>query len=233
MPTAHFLLHAPFERPGFILSWARLRRLPAVFYHLYKGEPLPCPDPEDWLVVMGGPMSVHEERKYPWLGKEIHTIEIAIAGGRRVLGICLGAQLMAAALGASVGPNPDKEIGWHEVRLLPGAGKASLFAGFPERWMAFHWHGDGFAVPVDGRHLASSLACAEQAFEYGGRAVGLQFHLEVSESDISRFITHGGDELVKGPFIQSPADMLGRARWIRETHRLLGRLLENLACGRS
>lgn len=232
MPTVHFLLHAPFERPGFILSWAWRRRLPAVLYRLYEGERLPRPDPEDWLVVMGGPMSVHEERKYPWLGQEIGTIEKAIAGGRRVLGICLGAQLMAAALGAGVGPNPDREIGWHQVRLLPCAGKASLFAGFPERWMAFHWHGDRFAVPAGGRHLASSRACAEQAFEYGGRAVGLQFHLEVTESDIRRFIVNSGDDLVAGRFVQSPADMLDRARWILETHRLLDRLLENLACGR-
>jgi len=230
--TVHFLLNAPFEKPGFILSWVRRRRLSAVFHHLYEGDPLPWPKPEDWLVVMGGPMSVHDERKFSWLAKETRTIESAIAGGRRVLGICLGAQLMASALGASVEPNPEKEIGWHEVRRLSGVGKAPLFAGFPGRWMAFHWHGDRFAVPAGGRHLASSLACAEQAFDYGGRAAGLQFHLEVSDSDISRFIAHGGHDLVKGPFIQSPTAMLGRARWIREARRLLGRLLENLAFGR-
>ncbi len=231
-PTVHLLLHAPFEKPGAVLCWVRHRRLSAVLHRLYEGEPVPWPDPEDWVVVMGGPMSVHDERKYPWLAKEIRTIERAIAGGRRVLGICLGAQLMAAALGASVQPNSDKEIGWHEVRLLPGVGKASLFAGFPARWMAFHWHGDRFAVPADARHLASSQACAEQAFEYGRRAAGLQFHLEVSDSDISRFIANAGDKLIKSQFIQSPAAMLGRARWIHEARGLLGRLLENLADGR-
>jgi len=233
MAKVHILLHAPFERPGHILTWIRRRRLTAVFHRLYEGDSLPCSDPEDWLVVMGGPMSVHDELKCPWLAKEILMIGSAISEGRRVLGICLGAQLMAAALGASVESNPDKEIGWHEVRLLHRGGKASLFAGFPARWMAFHWHGDRFAVPAGGRHLASSRACAEQAFEFGGRAVGLQFHLEVTESDIRRFIVNGGDDLVVGRFVQNPADMLGRARWIRETHRLLGLLLESLACGRS
>ncbi len=132
-------------------------------------------------------MNVYEEAEYPWLAAEKAFIAAAIGAGKPVLGICLGAQLIAAVLGGTVSKGPQPEIGWYPVELTPAGRELPLFAGFPDRFTALHWHGDTFSIPPGATHVASSAACANQAFAYdGGRVVGLQFHLEETRESLAQ-----------------------------------------------
>jgi len=156
------------------------------------------------LVVLGGPMNVDQAQRYPHLLHEIEMIKAALAHDIPVLGICLGAQLLAAALGASVHPNPVREIGWYPLTLSPAAASDPLFAHLGSKAEVFQWHAYTFTEPSDSVHLASTTNCANQAFRYKAFAYGLQFHLEVDASLIERWLKHselkqeleplGGDE---------------------------------------
>ena len=205
----HVLQHVPFEPPGSIEAWARRAGHALAVTHLYRGDLLPMVEDADLLVVLGGPMSVHDEARYPWLVDEKRFIERTIAAGARVLGICLGAQLIAQALGARVHANGDKEIGWFAVEATAAARTAAVFQDFPRRLLAFHWHGETFDIPAGAKHVARSAACANQAFAFGERVVGLQFHLETTPAGARALIARGIDDLVEGRHIQQPLAMLG------------------------
>ena len=140
------------------------------------------------LVVLGGPMNVDEVERYPHLRTELRLIENALEAGVPVLGICLGAQLIAKTLGAAVRPSEEKEIGWFDVTLTDDAGRDRLLAPFEPTERVFQWHGDTFDVPRGSVRLAASAACANQAFRYGDNVYGLQFHLEVDEPMIARWL---------------------------------------------
>ena len=150
-------------------------------------------------------MSIHDEDIYPWLRAEKTLITAAIREGKKVLGICLGAQLIAAVSGARVYPNPQKEIGFWPVRWTEAAGK-----GRPEE-IFFHWHGETFDLPAGARLLASTKACVNQAFLLGDGVLGVQFHPEVTPEIIRAMIAHEGHELVDAPYIQPAATILERA----------------------
>src|SRR5690606_14426699 len=127
---------------------------------------------------MGGPMNIYEQDIHPWLADEKRLIRAAIDAGKRVLGICLGAQLIADQLGGAVTANAEPELGWLPVQLSDSGRAFACFADFPAEFSAFHWHGDTYALPVDAQCLASTEGCAQQAFSWGnGRVVGRQFHL--------------------------------------------------------
>lgn len=187
--NVHYLQHVAFEGLGSIEAWVRRGGHTLGATHFYRGDPLPAVDAMDLLVVMGGPMNIYEEADYPWLADEKRFIERAIAAGRRVLGICLGAQLVADVLGARVYANAEKEIGWFQVEKTESAAASRLFAAFPAQLDVFHWHGDTFDIPAGAVRVARSAGCANQAFVYDKRVVGLQFHLETT-SDSARQITH-------------------------------------------
>jgi GMP synthase-like glutamine amidotransferase len=200
----HALQHVPFEDPANIVPWAVGRGHSTSGTKLYTNDALPRPGDFDWLVIMGGPMNIYEEKEYPWLRGEKKLIADAVAAGKTVLGICLGAQLLADVLGARVFRNEYKEIGWFPVTLTAAAEQSPLFGGLPGTFTAFHWHGDTFDIPPGCIHTAESKACAGQAFEFGGgRVVALQFHLESSVESIERLILHCGDELTEGKYVQS------------------------------
>lgn len=140
------------------------------------------------LIVLGGPMNCDQSDRYPHLTTEIEIVREAIADGKPVLGICLGAQLIARALGARVFKNPVREIGWYDLAPT-GAGRTDpLFRAFADHQMIFQWHGDAFEIPDGAIHLASSPGCVNQAFRYGEYVYGLQFHLEVDEPMIGRWL---------------------------------------------
>ena len=136
------------------------------------------------LVVMGGPQSVDEQSVYSYLTKEIELLQQALKAKIPVLGVCLGAQLLAAALGAKVAKNPQKEIGWYPVMREPDADGDPLCEAFGQTETVFQWHGDTFALPKGAVRLASSPLCREQAFRYRDNVYGLQFHVEVTEAMI-------------------------------------------------
>jgi GMP synthase-like glutamine amidotransferase len=175
--------------------------------HLYAGDPLPALTDFDRLVVMGGPMSVGDTDAYPWLADERAFVAEAVAAGKSMVGVCLGAQLIAAALDARVYPNADKEIGWLPVRLTDQARGLDLCDGLPLQQTVFHWHGDTFDLPAGAVHLAESDACANQAFLVDGRVLGLQCHLESTPASVAAICEHCADGLAPGRFVQTAAEM--------------------------
>jgi GMP synthase (glutamine-hydrolysing) len=140
------------------------------------------------LVVLGGPMNCDETARYPHLATETEAIRTAIERGMPVLGICLGAQLIARALGAQVRGNAEKEIGWYDVSPTPEGLRDPVFGHFSATEKIFQWHGDTFDIPDGAVHLASSATCRNQAFRYGDNVYALQFHLEVDEPLITRWL---------------------------------------------
>lgn len=175
------LQHHPIETPGIFAEMLAERGLAIQTVRLDLGLPVPT-DPGAFagVIAMGGPMGVCEEDRYPWLREEDRLLKEAIARDQPTLGICLGSQLIAKAAGARVAPGPEKEIGWYPLTLTDDGRKDPLFAGFPERFEAFEWHGDIFDLPSGAVGLASSARYPHQAFCLGRRAYGLLFHLEVT-----------------------------------------------------
>jgi GMP synthase-like glutamine amidotransferase len=201
----HILQHVPFEGPGSIGRWLDAHGV-SVTTDLPDGpRPYPPVGEIDGLVILGGPMSVNDESSLPWLAREKAYIREATTRNLRVLGVCLGAQLIAAALGARVHRNPVKEIGWYPVRGLRPSPPAFQFPG---EFTAFHWHGETFDLPAGAVRLASSAGCENQAFQIGRRIIGLQFHLETTPDGISALVDHCRHELVPAPYIQTAREML-------------------------
>jgi GMP synthase (glutamine-hydrolysing) len=151
-------------------------------------EAQPCLDGYDGIVILGGPMSANDTDRLPHLVTEMNLIEQAMQRNLPVLGICLGAQLIAKTLGAAVYPNHEKEIGWYDVSPTGEADSDPLLAEFRNREKLFQWHGETFDMPRSTRHLAFSALCANQAFRYGDNVYGFQFHLEVDEPMIHRWL---------------------------------------------
>ena len=183
----------------------------------------------DWLIVMGGPMNIYEEKEYPWLAGEKRFIGKAIEKGKIVLGICLGAQLIADVLGGQVVRNRCKEIGWFPVSLRPEGTESVAFRGFPAKFQALHWHGDTFSLPPGAAMLAESEACPAQAFSSnGGRVLALQFHLESSKDSARALIQNCSDELVDGAYIQGADAILGSSENFSSIYDAMLLLLENM-----
>ena len=226
----HSLLHVPFEGLGSIQAWLERRRAEPSATRLFDaGARLPRPDEFDWLVVMGGPMSVNDERAHPWLVPEKRLVAEAIAASKTVLGICLGAQLVASALGAKVGRNPEREIGWFPVEPTPEASRSALAPVFASPAEVFHWHGETFELPPDATLLARSAACAHQAFCLGERVLGLQFHLETTAESARALVAHCPEDLAPGRWVQSAREIVGGEARFDRINRAMGAVLDRLA----
>lgn len=197
-PRIHYLQHVPFEDPAAIMDWARNRELSIKGSHLYQDSPLPGMDDFDLLVIMGGPMSVNDEETYPWLKKEFEFVEQALESRKRLIGICLGAQIMALVLGAKVEKGEKKEIGWFPVYGTPAGTRVSDQLHLPDSFEAFHWHGETFSIPYGSVHIFRSDACENQAFLYGDQALALQFHLESTLSSVELLLEHAAIDLTGG-----------------------------------
>ncbi len=200
----HVLQHAPFEGLGSIATWLEERKAEVSFTRFFERTQFPDPGQLDLVIAMGGPMSVNDETDLPWLRPEKEFVREIVAKKVPVLGICLGAQLIANALGARVYPNRLKEIGWFPIEQVPGP--AEVFR-FPEKSLVFHWHGETFDLPPGAVRLARSEACENQAFQIGRHVIGLQFHLETTPESADAMFRHCSDELVPAPFIQTEAEM--------------------------
>lgn len=195
----HYLQHVPFETPAYCLDWAKENHVAVSATHLYRGDALPTIDSFDALIVMGGPMGVYDEGEYSWLPQEKQFLHDVVQSGKRILGICLGAQLLAHVLGADVVQNQVKEIGWFPVEKS----NHPFLDTWPKSMPVFHWHGDRFEIPEEAELLAASAGCSNQAFLYQNQVLGLQFHLESTAESIHALIQNCGDELVPAPYIQT------------------------------
>jgi GMP synthase-like glutamine amidotransferase len=168
---------------------------------------LPSVEDIDLLVILGGPMSVNDEADLTWLVAEKRFIRQAIEKEKAVVGICLGAQLIASATGARVYPNKEKEIGWFPVSSALSGGARRLFA-FPPQSLVFHWHGETFDLPSGAVRLARSIACENQAFQLGRRVIGLQFHLETTPESARDIVRNCRADLAPSRYVQSEAEIL-------------------------
>ncbi|MFH0784199.1 MAG: type 1 glutamine amidotransferase [Pseudomonadota bacterium] len=224
----HYIQHVSFEGLGGIEPWAHRNGHLLTATRLYLHEEFPAIEAIDLLVVMGGPMNIYEERTYPWLVEEKRFLDKVIAGGKSILGICLGAQLLADVLGARVFANTHKEIGWFPVKTTEESRTSNIFSGFPESFEAFHWHGDTFDIPQGARHIAHSGGCENQAFIYDERIIGLQFHIETTLAGIQLLIANCGDEIVPGPYVQEPQAMIADPNRFDKINATLYNLLEKI-----
>ncbi|EMG37016.1 GMP synthase family protein [Desulfocurvibacter africanus PCS] len=206
----HFLEHAPYGGGAYIEQWAVEKGFDISRTKLHEGEALPSSRDYDALVVMGGPMSVNDDFKYPWLRAEKEHISKAVAQGRHVLGLCFGAQILAQALGAWVGRSPQPEVGWQTVRLTPYASGLRYLADFPPEFTALQWHYDAFDLPRHTVLLAESETCA-QAFALGEQVLGLQFHLEATRTSLERLVADLGDALIPKATVQDAPTILNLA----------------------
>jgi len=190
------LQHTASETLGAIEDVLRAHQMGFNYIETHLGKPVPAEMADQaGLIVMGGPMGVYEEAKFPFLRDEMLLIESALALGRPVLGVCLGSQLLAAVLGAKVKRGERKELGWYEVTLSEVAAEDPLFAGVKPSFWPFHWHGDVFPLPPQSVGLASSKQTPCQAFRHGDNAYGLLFHLEVTQRQITQMLSDFADEL--------------------------------------
>lgn len=225
----HYLQHVPYEGPAFIEHWSYSNGHSLTSTQVFKNETLPEMDTVDCLIVMGGPMNVYQEKEHAWLAGEKSFIRNAIKSGKVVIGVCLGAQLIANVLGARVYRNNHKEIGWFPITLSEAALQSEIFGCLEENITVFHWHGDTFDIPENAVPLASSEACRNQAFLYEERVIGLQFHLESTHESVRQLVENCKDELIQSPYIQSADDMLmDRPEVFQKNHSALSGILDRV-----
>ena len=224
----HWLQHAEHEGLGCIAPWLVRRGFDVTHTALHRGATPPPARNLDWLIVMGGPMNIYEEGRYPWLAAEKELIRDACVTKKKILGICLGAQLLADVLGGPVTRNYESEIGFFDVVLDKEADRTGLFTDFPIIFPAFHWHGDTFAYPPGATGLMKSAACARQGYVWGGgQAVGLQFHLEVQLEDAREWLRE--DPPKPARYVQPAAEILRDPELFALNNRLMLALLERMA----
>lgn len=219
--------HVPFEGSAAISQWAARKNYPIAKTPLYTQPELPDLDDFDWLIVLGGPMGANDDDRYPWLTPEKRLIQAAIRAEKQILGICLGAQLVARALGAEVRQNAYKEIGWFPLTFTDQALDSLLFKGFPQSLEVMHWHGDTFDLPTGCIRIAGSRACLNQGFmSPDGNILGLQFHMEWDREMAETLIQNCADDLQDSPFVQNPAEILAPPEQFKMMNEELFRLLD-------
>lgn len=226
----HVLQHVANEGLASIEHWLAARHATVSYTHFYDSHVcLPSAMDFDLVIALGGPMSVNDEAVLPWLVVEKQFLREVMQQGTAVLGICLGAQLIASALGARVYPNREKEIGWFPVMAVPSPAEAFQF---PVETEVFHWHGETFDLPQGAVHLARSAACENQAFQIGKNIIGLQFHLETDACSAKAFVDADNAELpekrelISGkPYIQSEQTILNAAA---EKYAAINALMEKV-----
>ncbi|MDZ7262692.1 MAG: type 1 glutamine amidotransferase [candidate division KSB1 bacterium] len=229
MPPWLILQHVSPEGPGLIRQWLEENSQQFVICHLWQ-EPI-IQDSKDirGLIIMGGPMSANDEQQYPFLRSELQLIETCLRQDLPILGICLGSQLLAKALGAQVYRGPKPEIGWYPIYFSQEAQTDDLFKGEPGQCWVFHWHGETFDLPKGAKLLASSAAYPHQAFKYENHAYGLQFHLEMTEEMINEWVKINKEELFS-PGQSAPTKILRDTQHYLREMQEFGRHVVNRFC---
>lgn len=212
--------HIGFEKPGFIETWATENQHTFNIYHPYINGKFPKLEDFDALIILGGPMSANDEAELAWLKMEKQLIWNAFTHLKKILGICLGAQLIAASFGEKVYKNPVKEIGWFEVNRVFESNLP-----FPKSFTPFHWHGETFDLPQNAAQLIQSENCKNQVFLIGETVLGIQFHLEMGENEILEILEQCKEELANEPFIQTKENIIGNLELIKQNKKILFEIL--------
>jgi len=224
----HYLQHVPFENLGSMENYFLSRGYQISSTKLYSEENFPGLEDFDWLIIMGGPMGVYDEDRFPWLKNEKRFISDVIEAGKVLLGVCLGAQLIASVLGAKVYKNRFREIGWFPITRSETAAETILGKVLPETLEVFHWHGDTFDIPQGATLLASSEACHNQGFVIENRIVGFQFHLETTMEAAKKLINKCSDELDGSRYVQSKEQMLSDTTKFAKINTVMESILQEL-----
>ncbi|AKB18593.1 MULTISPECIES: type 1 glutamine amidotransferase [unclassified Methanosarcina] len=221
------LQHSALNTLGTIEEYAKTRGYPLESTRFYETKNHPSLDSFDLLIIMGGPMGIYDYAENPWLRDEKAFIKQAIDAGKPVLGICLGAQLLADILRARIYENGHREMGWFPVKAAwKEENKPQFLKGLPEEITVFHWHSRTFDLPEGAVHLFRSEGCKNQGFIYGGMVVALQFHPEVHEERIESMIWRFGGELGNGPFTQRKEEMVEQEKHLVETKKFMFAVLD-------
>lgn len=212
--------HVEFEGLGQIQNWIDEHSYSLKTYHPYLDNQFPTIDTFDFLIVMGGPMSANDEDIFPWLTTEKSLIWQSYTHKKKIIGICLGAQLIASSFGEKIYLNPEKEIGWFKVNTI-----FNSFLPFPESFTPFHWHGETFDLPQNGELIIQSEACKNQVFLIGKNILGLQFHLEMGELEILKIIHHCESEIIESKYIQNIDTIKNQFHFIETNKAILFSIL--------
>jgi GMP synthase-like glutamine amidotransferase len=222
---AHYLQHVPFEDPGYISEFFGENNIPFTGTKLFENNTFPDINTFDILIVMGGPMGIFDYEEFPWLKDEQDFIKKAISSDKKIIGICLGAQLIAYSLGADIYKNKYKEIGWFPLKKDFYLEDSFLKDIIPENFTAFHWHGDTFDLPEGAISIASSEACKNQGFIYNDKVFAFQFHLESTEKSIHLLIENCEDELDGSRYVQDKERLYDKS-FLQESNLLMKRILK-------
>ena len=222
----HYIQHVPFEEIGYVQEWMTENNIEVSATKIWESATFPSLEDFDGLVIMGGPMGVYEEDLYEWLAAEKTFIKYAIGAEKKVLGICLGSQLIASVLGASVYPNQRKEIGWFDVTGSDIGSGTVLEMSFT----AFHWHGDTFNLPAGCVNHITSIACQNQFFTSGDNVVGIQFHPEATRETVNSMIENCFRDLHPDKFVQTADEILQNSTEnnFLTGHKVLSKVLNRL-----
>ena len=220
----HYLQHDDLVQACTIEQWATEQGILLSNTQVHKGEAFPDTSDFDLLIILGGRMGAYEEDDYPWLIDEKAFIKRAIAENKYVLGLCLGAQILADVLGGLVHPHVHKEIGWWPVHFSPQI-EGTLLQGLPEMVHLFEFHGDTFTLPAGVKLLASSEGCENQAFIYNDRVLAVQFHPEVSVEKMKVLAEAVGN--VEGPYSQPAAHYMNEQAYFEQSKEVMFTILCN------
>ncbi|GAA4349219.1 type 1 glutamine amidotransferase [Hymenobacter saemangeumensis] len=226
----HCLQHLPDEGPGQAADWLAAHGHSLSYTRLYEPNPVfPRLSEFDGLLVLGGAMSVHDEAEFPWLLDEKAFLRETLRAGKFTLGICLGAQLLAQALGGEVKPNPEPEIGFWTVRFSSRVLEHPLLRGWPEKALVLHWHQDTFTVPPGAQRVGMSAGCATQGFVWGDGIIGLQFHPEMTREMAEQLMLNEGHEQAEEQeFVQTAGQIREKLKSVWKGRVLLEQLLANM-----
>lgn len=222
--------HSPINTLGTIERYAKIQSHIIELIHFYEAKSVPAIDSFDLLIIMGGPMGIFSYKENPWLRNEKKFIKQVIEAGKPVLGICLGAQLLADVLGARVYENRYMEMGWFPIKAVSETEsikenahieKSGFLKGLPEEITVFHWHSQTFDLPGGAIRLYESEGCKNQGFIYNDRVVAFQFHPEVNEERIESLIERFGNIMENGPFVQDKKNMLGQKKHLTDTRQFM------------
>lgn len=224
----HALFHEPYEGPGNIRDWADSKGFKINETALYNNDSLPDLADFDMLLIMGGSMSVNDEDKINWLKTEKKLIRESVLNNKVILGICLGAQLISSALGGKVYKNRFKEIGFFPVQFKKNPLHSKFSKILPDELMVFHWHGETFENPPGSVGFASSEATANQAFILGSQIIGLQFHLEMTLTNIKEICNSCHEELIEAKYVQNADQIYRQSHHIHACNNLMHSMLNYL-----